>query len=79
MRSGVRPRPAAPVSVRGVRLYASSASEDADSAAGLDEDLRLKLLSALQGWLRKSLARSPHRRKHQVCGPEARSSQAYCS
>ena len=49
MRSGVRPRPAAPVSVRGVRLYASSASEDADSAAGLDEDLRLKLLSALQG------------------------------
>lgn len=47
MRSGVRPRPAAPVSVRGVRLYASSASEDADPAAGLDEDLRLKLLSAL--------------------------------
>lgn len=49
MRSGVRPRSAAPVSVRGVRLYASSASEDADPAAGLDEDLRLKLLSALQG------------------------------
>lgn len=49
MRSGVRPLPAAPVSVRGVRLYASSASEDADPAAGLDEDLRLKLLSALQG------------------------------
>lgn len=49
MRSGVRPRPAAPVSVRGVRLYASSASEDADPAAGLGEDLRLKLLSALQG------------------------------
>ena len=49
MRSGVRPRPAAPVSARGVRLYASSASEDADPAAGLDEDLRLKLLSALQG------------------------------
>lgn len=49
MRSGVHPRPAAPVSVRGVRLYASSASEDADPAAGLDEDLRLKLLSALQG------------------------------
>lgn len=49
MRSGVRPRPAAPVSVRGMRLYASSASEDADPAAGLDEDLRLKLLSALQG------------------------------
>lgn len=48
MRSGVRPLPAAPVSVRGVRLYASSASEDADPAAGLDEDLRLKLLSALQ-------------------------------
>ena len=49
MRSGTRPLPAAPVSARGVRLYASSASEDADPAAGLDEDLRLKLLSALQG------------------------------
>lgn len=49
MRLGVRPLPAAPVSARGVRLYASSASEDADPAAGLDEDLRLKLLSALQG------------------------------
>lgn len=49
MRSGVRPLPAAPVSARGVRLYASSASEYADPAAGLDEDLRLKLLSALQG------------------------------
>ena len=49
MRSGVRPLPAAPVSARGVRLYASSASEDADPALGLDEDLRLKLLSALQG------------------------------
>lgn len=32
-----------------MRLYASSASEDADPVAGLDEDLRLKLLSALQG------------------------------
>ena len=49
MRSGVRPLPAAPVSARGVRLYASSASEDADPALGLDEDLRRKLLSALQG------------------------------
>ena len=49
MRSGVRPLPAAPVSARGVRLYASSASEDADPALGLDEDLCLKLLSALQG------------------------------
>ena len=49
IRSGVRPLPAAPVSARGVRLYASSASEDADPALGLDEDLRLKLLSALQG------------------------------
>lgn len=49
MRSGARPLPAAPVSARGVRLYASSASEDADPAGGLDEDLRLKLLSALQG------------------------------
>jgi len=37
------------VSARGVRLYASSVSEDADPALGLDEDLRLKLLSALQG------------------------------
>lgn len=50
MRSGARPLPAAvTASARGVRLYASSASEDADPAAGLDEDLRLKLLSALQG------------------------------
>ena len=50
MRSGARPLPAAATaSARGVRLYASSASEDADPAAGLDEDLRLKLLSALQG------------------------------
>ena len=49
MRSGARPLPAAAaVSTQGVRLYASSASEDADPAAGLDEDLRLKLLSALQ-------------------------------
>ena len=50
MRSGARPLPAAATaSTQGVRLYASSASEDADPAAGLDEDLRLKLLSALQG------------------------------
>lgn len=50
MRSGARPLPAAAaVSTQGVRLYASSASEDADPALGLDEDLRLKLLSALQG------------------------------
>ena len=50
MRSGARPLPAAATaSARGVRLYASSASEDADPALGLDEDLRLKLLSALQG------------------------------
>lgn len=49
MRSGARPLlAAATASARGVRLYASSASEDADPAAGLDEDLRLKLLSALQ-------------------------------
>ena len=48
MRSGTRPLPAA-VSTQGVRLYASSVSEDADPALGLDEDLRLKLLSALQG------------------------------
>lgn len=50
MRSGTRPLPAAAsASTQGVRLYASSASEDTDPAAGLDEDLRLKLLSALQG------------------------------
>lgn len=50
MRSGARPLPAAATaSARGVRLYASSVSEDADPALGLDEDLRLKLLSALQG------------------------------
>ena len=50
MRSGTRPLPtAATASTQGVRLYASSVSEDADPALGLDEDLRLKLLSALQG------------------------------
>ena len=49
MRSGTRPLPAVAASTQGVRLYASSASEDADPALGLDEDLRLKLLSALQG------------------------------
>ena len=49
MRSGARPLPAAATaSTQGVRLYASSVSEDADPALGLDEDLRLKLLSALQ-------------------------------
>lgn len=50
MRSGTRPLPAvATASTQGVRLYASSVSEDSDPALGLDEDLRLKLLSALQG------------------------------
>lgn len=50
MRSGTRPLPAAAAaSTQGVRLYASSVSEDADPTLGLDEDLRLKLLSALQG------------------------------
>ena len=50
MRSGTRPLPAAATaSTQGVRLYASSVSEDADPALGLDENLRLKLLSALQG------------------------------
>lgn len=50
MRSGARPLPAAvAANTQGVRLYASSVSEDADPALGLDEDLRLKLLSALQG------------------------------
>ena len=50
MHSGTRPVPAATMaSTQGVRLYASSVSEDADPALGLGEDLRLKLLSALQG------------------------------
>lgn len=50
MRSGARPLPAAAAAnTQGVRLYASSVSEDADPALCLDEDLRLKLLSALQG------------------------------
>lgn len=50
MRSGAHPLPAAAAAnTQGVRLYASSVSEDADPALGLDEDLRLKLLSALQG------------------------------
>ena len=50
MRSGARPLPAAAAAnTQGVRLYASSVSEDADPALGLDEDLRLKLLSTLQG------------------------------
>ena len=50
MRSGTRPlSAAASANTQGVRLYASSVSEDADPALGLDEDLRLKLLSALQG------------------------------
>ena len=54
MRSGARPLPAAATaSTQGVRLYASSVSEDADPALGLDEDLRLKLLSALQGMAEK--------------------------
>ena len=50
MHSSTRPVPAATMaSTQGVRLYASSVSEDADPALGLGEDLRLKLLSALQG------------------------------
>ena len=60
MRSGTRPLPAAATaSTRGVRLYASSASEDADPAAGLDEDLRLKLLSALQGMAEEEPRKEP--------------------
>lgn len=60
MRSGTRPLPAATTaSTRGVRLYASSASEDADPAAGLDEDLRLKLLSALQGMAEEEPRKEP--------------------
>lgn len=42
-----------------MRLYASSASEDADPAAGLDEDLRLKLLSALQGMAEEEPRKEP--------------------
>lgn len=60
MRSGARPLPAAATaSARGVRLYASSASEDADPAAGLDEDLRLKLLSALQSMAEEEPRKEP--------------------
>ena len=60
MRSGTRPLPAAAAaSTRGVRLYASSASEDADPALGLDEDLRLKLLSALQGMAEEEPRKEP--------------------
>ena len=59
MRSGTRPLPAASASTQGVRLYASSASEDADPAAGLDEDLRLKLLSALQGMAEEEPRKEP--------------------
>ena len=42
-----------------MRLYASSASEDADPALGLDEDLRLKLLSALQGMAEEEPRKEP--------------------
>ena len=64
MRSGARPLPAAATaSARGVRLYASSASEDADPAAGLDEDLRLKLLSALQGMAEEEPRKEPAKAK----------------
>lgn len=68
MRSGTRPLPAAATtaSTQGVRLYASSVSEDADPALGLDEDLRLKLLSACRAWapLKRNPAGNPRRRKH---------------
>ena len=61
MRSGTRPLPAAATtaSTQGVRLYASSVSEDADPALGLDEDLRLKLLSALQGMAEEEPCEEP--------------------
>jgi len=60
MRSGARPLPAAAAaSTQGVRLYASSVSEDADPALGLDEDLRLKLLSALQGMAEEEPRKEP--------------------
>lgn len=59
MRSGAHPLPAAAASTRGVRLYASSASEDADPALGLDEDLRLKLLSALQSMAEEEPRKEP--------------------
>lgn len=70
MRSGVRPLPAAPVSARGVRLYASSASEDADPALGLDEDLRLKLLSALQGMAEEEPREEPREEPAQAETPK---------
>lgn len=60
MRSGTRPLPAAATaSTQGVRLYASSVSEDVDPALGLDEDLRLKLLSALQGMAEEESREEP--------------------
>ena len=60
MRSGARPLPAAATaSTQGVRLYASSVSEDVDPALGLDEDLRLKLLSALQGMAEEESREEP--------------------
>ena len=69
MRSGARPLlAAATASARGVRLYASSASEDADPAAGLDEDLRLKLLSALQGM--GAAEEEPHKEPAQAETPK---------
>lgn len=69
MRSGARPLPAAAAaSTQGVRLYASSASEDADPALGLDEDLRLKLLSALQ--VMGTAEEEPHKEPEKAEAPK---------
>ena len=69
MRSGARPLPAAAAaSTQGVRLYASSVSEDADPALGLDEDLRLKLLSALQ--VMGTAEEEPHKEPEKAEAPK---------
>ncbi|WP_368866887.1 shikimate kinase [Rothia mucilaginosa] len=68
MRSGVRPLPAAAANTQGVRLYASSVSEDADPALGLDEDLRLKLLSALHGM--GTAEEEPHKEPEKAEAPK---------
>ena len=70
MRSSARLLPAAAAAnTQGVRLYASSVSEDADPALGLDEDLRLKLLSALQGMAEEEPREEPA--KAEVAKPAA--------
>ncbi len=80
MRSGTRPLPAAATaSTQGVRLYASSVSEDADPALGLDEDLRLKLLSALQGMGTAEEESRKEPRAVSSCCAEASRTETDCS